>query len=159
MAQLLLLEYHRMVNNSIFKGNLAFFSLPNIANLFCGSHFMGIENTASCSLVGTSNGLNTPIKSPPHSYRQIWPLTFANCIRQNTKPSLKHAGILWILGYAAASRQLRVSLESGARPSTLSFALSYTYQNGLSKQQERHRHLHQQLPRISAQVFRLRPMR
>jgi uncharacterized membrane protein len=38
LAQLLLLEYQRMVNNSIFKGNLSFFSLPNIANLFCESH-------------------------------------------------------------------------------------------------------------------------
>jgi len=33
LAQLLLLEYQRMVNNSIFNGNFSFFSLPNIANL------------------------------------------------------------------------------------------------------------------------------
>jgi hypothetical protein len=130
LAQLLLLEYQRMVNNSIFKGILSFLSLPNIADLSCGSHFMGVENTASCSLVGTSNGLNTPITSPPPSYRQIWPVTFANCIRQNTKPSLRHAYILWILVYAAARRQLKGSLVSGARPSTLSFALSCTCQSG-----------------------------
>ena len=36
LAQLLLLGYQRIVNGSIFKGNLFFLNLPNIANpLLC----------------------------------------------------------------------------------------------------------------------------
>lgn len=34
LAQLLLLGYQRIVNNSIFKGNLIFFNFSNIAILF-----------------------------------------------------------------------------------------------------------------------------
>jgi len=34
LEQLLLLGYQRTVNSLIFKGNLSFFNLPNIASLF-----------------------------------------------------------------------------------------------------------------------------
>jgi hypothetical protein len=73
LEQLLLLGYQRMLNNSIFKGNLYFFNLLNITDLFCNQLY----------------DISTL------SYRQIRTWTFGNCTKRDSINGIKGTNIAY----------------------------------------------------------------